>query len=314
MARLKNGNLWLQHNTQQLTGPKTLSNIDKQFQFLDPNGEDRNVLLPTASSAGGLEFTITNTAAFYNLVVKNNADSVIFASVGPGAAAKFICNSIIWTAMVDTVWEGGLQWTTVSGTAYAISNYGYLLNASNEDTTLVLPEIAATGDIIGACDAYRKASTHLITVARNGNNIEGLSEDLFINTPGAGFELVFVDSEYGWKIVTEIGLLGLVSGSSSGTIQDLSSIISTSITSGDTTHAPSGDAVFDALALKVPTSRTINGFSLDADIVIPISGSGGGTGTGLFEVDLWGALMPVNTIVTDEFFELDENGAVMPKV
>jgi hypothetical protein len=34
---------------------------------------------------------------------------------------------------------------------------------------------------------------------------------------------------------------------------------------------------------------------------------------GMFEIDIYGALMPKNTVTSDPYFELDINGAVMPK-
>lgn len=43
------------------------------------------------------------------------------------------------------------------------------------------------------------------------------------------------------------------------------------IENGDTTHSPSGDTIFNALAEKVSTSRTINGLPLTSDINITIS-------------------------------------------
>jgi hypothetical protein len=101
MARLKNGNLWLQCNTQQLSGTKTLSNVDNQYQFLDPNGADRDTLLPNASTAAGLEFTIVNTGSGYNLIVKNSTATTVFAVIPPGDVFKFVCNGVIWKAPID---------------------------------------------------------------------------------------------------------------------------------------------------------------------------------------------------------------------
>jgi hypothetical protein len=99
MARLKNGNLWLQHNTQQLSDTKTLSNVDNQFQFLDPNGANRDVLLPPTSTAGGLEFTIANTASMYSLIVKDNTGVTTITTIEADEISKFVCNGIIWRTM-----------------------------------------------------------------------------------------------------------------------------------------------------------------------------------------------------------------------
>lgn len=55
------------------------------------------------------------------------------------------------------------------------------------------------------------------------------------------------------------------------------SIITASITNGDTTHAPSGDAVFDALAGKVATTITVNGYPLSANVTLSASDVGATT-------------------------------------
>lgn len=304
MAKLKAGKLWLQCNTQQLTETMVLSINDKQFQFLSPEGANRKVLLPSASGASGLEFTIANTATAYNIVVKDNTESTTYVTLGPGDVAKFVSNSFIWKALKDTT--VGLEWVTVSGVVNAVNNFGYLIDASNGDASLILPEIANIGDIISACDAYRNSDTHTITIICNGNNIEGSSDDLLLDILGAGCELLFVGPEYGWKIASDIGLPRIALGPS-GSSQDLSTFISSSITDGDVTHAPSGDVVYDALALKVPASRTINGLPLNTDIIISVSG------TGLFEIDVDGGLIPGIIIRPDEYFEIDIDGGIIPK-
>jgi hypothetical protein len=47
------------------------------------------------------------------------------------------------------------------------------------------------------------ASTHNITIARNGNNIMGSAADLTISTDNAAIGLVYSDATYGWRL-TEV--------------------------------------------------------------------------------------------------------------
>ncbi len=96
MARLKNGNLWLQYNTQQLNETKILTEADKQYQFLEPYDADRDVLLPTTISTGGLEYTIANVSTLYKLIIKENDGIVTLIVIEPGSVVKFICNSTTW--------------------------------------------------------------------------------------------------------------------------------------------------------------------------------------------------------------------------
>jgi hypothetical protein len=98
MARLKNGNLWLQYNNQQLYETKILTEIDKQYQFVEPYGADRDILLPPASTTGGLEYTIANISTNYNLIIKDS-NNIILSLIEPGNIVKFVSNNIVWKAI-----------------------------------------------------------------------------------------------------------------------------------------------------------------------------------------------------------------------
>jgi hypothetical protein len=360
MARLKNGNIWLQYNTESLSNAKTLTNTDKQYQFLNPNGSDRIILLPAVSGSGGLEFTIANIAVLNNLIITHNSN--ILTTIKPGMVTKFICNNSMWATQNSSEGSGGIAYTLISTNTIAVKNYGYLINASNNNVTLTLPASPTTGDTIGVVDAYNKATTNIISIDKNSNNIEGLSEDLILDINGSGFIFVYIDTSIGWKIVSEIGSYKpvntdslvwsiitnnttaapskgyLVNASSNnvtillpttpvtgdaigvcdvyrkaltnvitidgngykikGVLENLiidivgsgfvivyvdstrgweivsetglttETLLSTTITDGDITHAPDGNSVFDALALKAPisgatlTSATINALTL----------------------------------------------------
>jgi hypothetical protein len=91
-----------------------------------------------------------------------------------------------------------LDWTLIATDTNAAAKNGYLINASSGDITLTLPASPAEGDIIGVCDAYSKATTNTITIARNTKNIAGAAEDLVVDVDRIGFVLVYVDATRGW--------------------------------------------------------------------------------------------------------------------
>ena len=97
----------------------------------------------------------------------------------------------------------GLSWSKVTANTTAKNGNGYLIYASAA-LTVTLPASPSEGDKVGICDAKSTASQYVLTIARNGNNIEASAQDLIIDTDGSGFELVYVDSTVGWKIVSEI--------------------------------------------------------------------------------------------------------------
>ena len=65
--------------------------------------------------------------------------------------------------------------------------------------TLTLPASPTLGQEINIFDASGNASTYNITVARNGNKINGVTGNLIIDTAGAWMTLVYTGSTYGWK-------------------------------------------------------------------------------------------------------------------
>ncbi len=66
--------------------------------------------------------------------------------------------------------------------------------------TLTLPASPTLNDEIQILDASGNASTYNITVARNGNNINGGAGNLIIDMNGAWVTLLYTGATYGWKV------------------------------------------------------------------------------------------------------------------
>jgi hypothetical protein len=66
--------------------------------------------------------------------------------------------------------------------------------------TLTLPASPALNDEIQIVDASGNASTYNITVARNGNNINGGTGNLIIDNNGGWYTLLYTGATYGWKV------------------------------------------------------------------------------------------------------------------
>jgi hypothetical protein len=66
--------------------------------------------------------------------------------------------------------------------------------------TLTLPASPALNDEIQIVDASGNASTYNITVARNGNLINGGAGNLIIDNNGGWYTLLYTGSTYGWKV------------------------------------------------------------------------------------------------------------------
>ena len=107
MAKFKKGNLWVSQNTEILSDGKTLDIIDKQQQFLDPNGQDRNIIMPPDASSAGLFFYIINTGSANNLIIRNNASTVTIIDVKPGQIGYVTNDSSGWKGSVGSTGATG---------------------------------------------------------------------------------------------------------------------------------------------------------------------------------------------------------------
>ncbi len=81
-------------------------------------------------------------------------------------------------------------------------NKTYWVDTSSGGLTLTLPSVPAKGDAVRIFDAAYTFDTNNLTVARNGQLVMGLDEDLTVNTQGAAFDLVYYNPSRGWRIYT----------------------------------------------------------------------------------------------------------------
>lgn len=86
--------------------------------------------------------------------------------------------------------------------ARSANNTGnYMVNISSTGQTLTLPASPALGDRIVISDIRGTAGSISFTIARNGQPIQGVAEDLNFNLNGATIDLVYSDTTYGWRMV-----------------------------------------------------------------------------------------------------------------
>lgn len=83
-------------NTESLSGSKTLVTTSPQYQFLNPNGSNRDVNLPAAET--DMLFTIVNTGSAGNiLTVKDSGGTAITnGAIANGITMGFYYNGTNW--------------------------------------------------------------------------------------------------------------------------------------------------------------------------------------------------------------------------
>ena len=98
---------------------------------------------------------------------------------------------------------GGAAWALKTGAYTAVAGDGVMVDTSSSAITITLPISSgppSLGDFVRVLDATGNAATNNITVARNGNNIQGAAADLTIATNRAAIGLVSVNATQGWVL------------------------------------------------------------------------------------------------------------------
>ena len=74
--------------------------------------------------------------------------------------------------------------------------------------TLTLPANPSNGDAVDIFDFSETFDTNPLTIARNGQPIESLNEDLVANVEGAYFTLIYTGATRGWQVLPRYGTSG----------------------------------------------------------------------------------------------------------
>jgi len=74
--------------------------------------------------------------------------------------------------------------------------------------TLTLPLNPSNGDAVDIFDFSETFDTNNLTIARNGQRIESIEEDLICNVEGAYFTLIYTGATRGWQVLPRYGTSG----------------------------------------------------------------------------------------------------------
>lgn len=92
---------------------------------------------------------------------------------------------------LNTDGTSGVSFTSKTADFNAEASVKYVVSTASNTVTATLPGSPSTGADIYFADGGGNNATNNFTVARNGNTIMGLSEDLTVNTNNASFGLVY---------------------------------------------------------------------------------------------------------------------------
>jgi len=174
---------------------------------------------------------------------------------------------------VETI---GISWQSVKTSSFtAVAGEGYFCNTTSSAFTVTLPSSPSAGDSVAIKDYAGTFASNNLTIARNGENIQGAANDSLISTNRASVTLVYIDSTKGWLYTDEHNV---------GDLQ-LSTFITatggTITTSGDyKIHTFTGDGCFVVSSVGNGPLVPTGGPNTVSYVVVAGGGSGGGHSPG----------------------------------
>lgn len=98
----------------------------------------------------------------------------------------------------------GQTWSVQSSGFTASAGGRYFCDTGSVAFTMTLPGSPTLGDTIAVIDYAGTFNARNLTVGRNGNKIQRISDDMTVSTNGAAFTLVWSGASYGWLMANGI--------------------------------------------------------------------------------------------------------------
>ena len=165
-------------------------------------GDGSNVAFTLANTPAGENFTMVAVQGVLQpkSTYTVSGSTLTFSSAPPSTA---IIEVTTFGGAVVAGSGGGsaFAWNIVSSNITMTTNNGYFVDTSVAAKTMTLPTSATLGDTIRINDLAGTFGTNNLTVARNGHKIQGITQDLLVDTAQTSFGLVYSNSTYGWKVL-----------------------------------------------------------------------------------------------------------------
>ena len=167
--------------------------VNAQLAYTDLSGTPTNVSDFTNDSAFISDITNENIGDLSDVTITSasNKDALVY-------------NGSAWVNNANVSFG---KWdTTVKTSSFSVSSaeywQGFFIDTTSAAVTVTLPGSPSSGELVKIVDVGGNAASNNITIARNGNNIQGDASDLTVATSRAGFELMFISS-YGWVLTNK---------------------------------------------------------------------------------------------------------------
>ena len=187
---------------------------------------------------------------------------------GSGTAVTLACGAT-QTGFGRT---GTVDWQTTKKTTdfTAVNGEGYFVDTGGGVVTVTLPASPAAGNIVYVKDYDGNFGTNKCTIARNGSNIRGATNNFDLEKDNSGAVLIYVDATEGWQLFID------------GSDED-AQVTFISASGGTETNSPCGN--YKIHTFTGPGTFTVSSIGCGAnggkvDYMVIGGGGGGGVGNG----------------------------------
>lgn len=185
-----------------LNAGAAVNDILKVTSYDSPDTADLSI--SGSLTLGGTE--LTSTATELNLLDAIARGSIIYGNASGETAILALGeqDQILTSNGTDLLWADPTTTRFVEKTTNATLSAGdkVIVDSSSSALTMTLPASPTLGDEIAIIDGTNTAAINNITVARNGEKIDGVAADMTIDVNGAAFNIVYYNASRGW-IFTE---------------------------------------------------------------------------------------------------------------
>ena len=180
-----------------ITSDKIAAGVVSASDVADATLTGAKLVDATITGAKIANSTITSEKLL-NAVFKFADESSTVTSIPLGGTLKFNGATLSGDTLEIT---GGTSWQAEKTAGFtAVAGEGYFCNTTSGAFTVTLPSSPTLGDEVTIVDASGTADTNNITIGRNGNNIQGVAEDLTISVERGAFTLVYFNATQGWVL------------------------------------------------------------------------------------------------------------------
>ena len=92
-------------------------------------------------------------------------------------------------------------WVSKSADYSAATGDAILADTSGGAWVLTLPSSQSVGNVIRVCDIAGTFGTYNLQVARNGSEINNVSEDMYLDISDVSVMFVYTGATYGWRAI-----------------------------------------------------------------------------------------------------------------